>query len=199
MTSPDRVQCEEHLLFVPDWGFLLCSSLSGFPRVFLWRSVPEEVHCKIFETSGTTDRPKMIQITAPWTAFQGTPVRPGGDIRDMLRLVRSHYQCTILNDISGQQKLDWFKKVALMADLYHHECPSEVPTLMELMICGDGWGMRAKVVRKVWACSSSSSLFVIRSQSRTIQFSDPQAGSASSKGCLFKALNQRQCTALLCM
>lgn len=30
------------------------------------------------------------------------------------------------------------QKVALMRDAGNHECPPQVPTLMEAMICGDG-------------------------------------------------------------
>lgn len=80
------------------------------------------------------------------------------------------------------------QKVALTSGFGHLECLAEVPTLMEPMVCGDGCGMRAMVVRKALACSTSSSLFLIRSDRSAMQFSDPQAGNASNKGCLFKKL-----------
>lgn len=75
-----------------------------------------------------------------------------------------------------------------MRDLGHRECHQKVPTLMEEMIFADGWGMRAMVVRRERACSSSTSLFLIRSVSNMMQFSDPHAGNASNSGCLSKQL-----------
>lgn len=59
-----------------------------------------------------------------------------------------------------------------------------VPTLRACMICGEGSGMRATVPRKERACSSSTSFFFMRSISSRTQFSEPQAGNASNKGCL---------------
>lgn len=44
--------------------------------------------------------------------------------------------------------------------------------------------MRAKAVRKELTCPSSSSSFWIRWVSSRMQFSDPHAGKASSRGCL---------------
>lgn len=68
----------------------------------------------------------------------------------------------------------------------------DIPTLMELMICGDGRGMRAMAVRKERAWSSSSSLSFNRSISNTMQFSDPHTGNASNNGCLSKQLEKDQ-------
>lgn len=65
----------------------------------------------------------------------------------------------------------------------------QVPTVMESMICGDGWGMRAMVVRKEWARPSSTSLSRIRSLRSIMQLSDPHAGNASNNGCLLKQVS----------
>lgn len=77
--------CEVHLLCLKAPSFervvLRRSPPSGFPQASVWRSVPEGVHYRRLETFGTVDRPEMIQLTAPWTAPLGPPVRPNIDSR----------------------------------------------------------------------------------------------------------------------
>lgn len=153
------------------WVLLLHSLPSGYLQVSLSRSEPVEVHYRWLEPSCTIERPKKIQPAAPWTTAPGPPVRPN---------TKSRHCFTIMSH-------EWIKKLSGEIQVIA-KVPLEVPTLIEPMICGDGWGMRAMVVRNETACSSSSSLFLIRSVSRIMQFSDPHAGNASNSGCLSKQL-----------
>lgn len=95
---------EVHLLYVSEWTALPRCPPSGFFEAFVWRSEPEKVHCRRLETSGTTDRPRMIQLTAPWTATLGPPVRPNQDSRGTGRAIRIIHSCWLIYLVSELRK-----------------------------------------------------------------------------------------------